>query len=422
MSIKDYLEIDGRFLEIESPLKNEFYSLFKKESIEDKDASVKLMIEYFDSIGMQHKRSIKLSNLLFNSWNSTSEKQEKKYWALSNGFLPDRIDLYNLNRNNFKDYLSDFDYFLIHPINNFFAFWINDKVTLKYMLQAPIYIDMDRKKRLDLMPEYYLYIENDGHYSYLMDSPVTIQKDEDYLLNLAKEKKLLAMKPSNGAGGKGFIKLSYDGTCLQVNDKEISFEAFNELKRTLQGYIVTEYIHQHKDLDKVWPDSACTLRVIATKHQTNGYDGGKINVIVSYARFGTKLSNGASNLSSGGVGIPFDFNTGEFGEYFYRYKQFAQNGDYIYDSHPDTKVSLKGTKLPQWEAVRDSVYALCNHFSSLEYFGFDIIITDKGLKLCEINTHPSVDYEQVMCGPVFTIEDAKQFFINKLSVKFNLNL
>lgn len=415
--LMDYLSTDGRFLSVSSPMREKFFSLFNSPMIEDREGSLSVMIEYFDSIGMQHKRSKYLSGLLYDSWNISKESVEEKIWAITNGFLPDRIELYDLNKNNYKNYLSDFDYFLIHPINNFFSFWINDKVTLKYMLQAPLIINHQENIKLDLMPEYYLYIENDGHYSYLMDSPFNIKKDEEYLFNLLKEKGTLALKPSNGAGGKGFLKLVYCNNEVFCNDDLINKADWNELINNLNGYIVTDYICQHKDLDKVWSGSACTLRVIAAKHQTDGYNGGVSNVIVSYARFGTSLSHGASNLSSGGVGIPFDFNTGEFGRYYYRYKKYAEGGTYKYEKHPDTGIVLYGTKLPNWEMVRDAVYALCDHFSSLEYFGFDIIITDNGLKLCEINTHPSMDYEQVMCGPVFSNEKAKEFFLSKISKK-----
>ena len=405
---------DGRFGSLSSPMKDPFFSLFKDPFLHDKERSMRIMTEYFDSIGMQHKCSVYLAGLLFESWNNSRENVEERIWALLNGFLPDKIELYNLNKNNYKDYLSDFDYFLIHPLNNFFAFWINDKLTLKYMLQAPLIINAQEHVKMDLMPEYYLYIENDGHYSYLMNSPIDIPHNSDYLLNLLKKKQVLALKPSNGAGGKGFIKLVYKNNKISCNDKTLNKDEWNNLIKDLRGYLVTEYILQHKDLREVWANSACTLRIIATKQQIDDYDGGSINVIVSYARFGTKLSNGASNLSAGGVGIPFDFNTGKFGRYFYRYKKYTNGEPYKYERHPDTGVLLYGTKLPKWEYVRDAVYTLCNHFSSLEYFGFDIIITDEGMKLCEINTLPSLDYEQVMCGPIYKNEKAADFFMRKI--------
>ena len=48
--------------------------------------------------------------------------------------------------------------------------------------------------------------------------------------------------------------------------------------------------------------------------------------------------------------------------------------------------------------------------SSLDYLGLDIIITEDGMKLCEINSHPACDYEQVMCHPVLADEKARMFF------------
>ena len=49
----------------------------------------------------------------------------------------------------------------------------------------------------------------------------------------------------------------------------------------------------------------------------------------------------------------------------------------------------------------------------MDYLGLDIIITKDGMKLCEINSHPAIDYEQVMCGPVLAREKVRKFFEKK---------
>ena len=51
--------------------------------------------------------------------------------------------------------------------------------------------------------------------------------------------------------------------------------------------------------------------------------------------------------------------------------------------------------------------------SSLDYLGLDIIITEDGMKLCEINSHPAMDDEQVMCWPTLSKENAREFFDSK---------
>ena len=67
-------------------------------------------------------------------------------------------------------------------------------------------------------------------------------------------------------------------------------------------------MEKHHELEKIWPMSECTLRVIMVKMpQESPYDKAKWHNIIAYARFGSSVSGGASNLSSGGIGIGFDF-------------------------------------------------------------------------------------------------------------------
>lgn len=56
---------------------------------------------------------------------------------------------------------------------------------------------------------------------------------------------------------------------------------------------------------------------------------------------------------------------------------------------------------------------MCEHIGSLDYLGFDIIITQDGFNFCEINTHPASDYAQVLCAPVLRNKNAVRFFQSK---------
>lgn len=73
----------------------------------------------------------------------------------------------------------------------------------------------------------------------------------------------------------------------------------------------------------------------------------------------------------------------------------------------------KALGLPNWEYVKGKINDICQHVSSLDYLGLDIIITEDGMKLCEINSHPAIDYEQIMCGPVLGREKVRRFFEHK---------
>jgi len=347
-----------------------------------------------------------VTSSLIRDWNNCNQPIKQKIWAVKRGFYPSRIELYGLNEGNFKMYLSDFDYKKIFPLNNSFQKWLDDKLTTRYVFQ-----DIRFK---DFMPEYYLYIEKTGMYSYLMDFDDSIIKDSNSLLNILINEKVLAVKPLYGSGGYGFLKLEYHNGEIFVNGKLVSNSEFDALKLKLKGYIVTKYCYQHNFLASVWPESECTLRIIIAKIHDQ-YGDGTSQAIVSYARFGTSISGSTSNLSQGGVGVPFDFESGAFGDYFYRYKKFDANGQIKYEVHPDTHVSLRGKAIPNWDIVKKGLSDLVNYFSTLEYFGFDVIVTDDGFKICEINSLPQIDYEQVMCGPIWTNKFAKRFFENKLN-------
>lgn len=332
-----------------------------------------------------------------------------KKWALERGFYPGRVELYGLTEENYTEYVPDFQYFMLHPMNNHFLKWL-DKTTLKYVLNS--------NGCEDVMPDYYVYIENElcgGRFTYLMDCPKDIPKNKEFLWNLLKEKRILAMKPNSGtSGGLGFIKLELRDDGIYENNTAISMERFEEIRDTMRNYIVTEYAHQHHELARIWPDSECTLRVIMCKDPTEDpYVLTTWSCAVSYARFGTSVNGGASNLSSGGVGVGFDFETGKYEDFCIRYKRYTPDGIWMLNKHPDTGAEWKSLCLPNWDYVKQQIEKICQHLSSLDYMGLDIIITEDGMKLCEINSHPAIDYEQIMCGPVLSRPKVKQFFAKK---------
>lgn len=368
------------------------------------------LLEKVRGLGMDYKWSKMFVKKLRDDENAFPvEDEEKKKWALERGFYPGRIELYGLTEDNYRDYIPDYQYFMLHPMNNHFLKWL-DKTTLKYVLNS--------NGCEDVMPEYYVYVENEqsgGRFTYLMDCPDDIKKDENFLMLLLKKKGILAMKPNSGtSGGLGFIKLELVEGEIRENNKPIDIERFNEIQDSMRNYIITEYAHQHHELAAVWPDSECTLRVIMCKNPTEDrYAPTTWSCAVSYARFGTSVNGGASNLSSGGVGVGFDFETGKYKDFCIRYKRFTPDGKWMLEKHPDTDAVWKKLGLPNWSYVKKKINDICQHISSLDYLGLDIIITEDGMKLCEINSHPAIDYEQIMCGPVLAREKVKEFFEKK---------
>ena len=369
---------------------------------------------YFQEKGMQPTWAKAYRDKLINDWNTTDLPLEQKIWAVENGFLPSSIILYGLTKDNFGLYLSDMDYWRIHPLNNHFAFWINDKITLKNIFAYPIRSISNSDVYYNLMPKYYLYIENDGHFSYLMDSPIDVEHNKEYLLNLLRREKKLALKPSNGGGGLGFIKLEEQNDSILWNNEIISESEFYEKIVHLNGYIVTEYLKQHNDFDEICDQSVSTLRVIVVRNTDNKFSGGKLDIIASYIRFGTTLSEGACNMHAGAVAISYNSETGCYGDCFFQYYGFQKGGKTKHSAHPDSNIILKGKKLPKYEEVKDVVLTACSYLSSLEYFGVDVVVTNDDVKILEINSLPAMSTPQVLCGPMYANPFAKVFFERKL--------
>lgn len=369
-----------------------------------------LLLEKIRGLGMDYRWSqMFVKKLRDDEQAFPVEDAEKKKWALERGFYPGRIELYGLTDENYMNYVPDYQYFMLHPMNNHFLKWL-DKTTLKYVLNS--------NGCEDTMPEYYVYVENEqcgGRFTYLMDCPQDIPKDKNFLWNLLQRKKILAMKPNSGtSGGLGFIKLELRGDEIFENNKKITMSQFEEIRDTMRNYIITEYCHQHHELARIWPDSECTLRIIMCKNQTEDkYAQTSWSCAISFARFGTSKNGGASNLSSGGVGIGFDFDTGVYQDCGVRYRRFTSDGIWKLDRHPDTQVEWHGLQLPNWGIVRKQIENICQHMSSLDYMGLDIIITEDGMKLCEVNSHPAMDYAQVLCGPTLAKPTVKAFFEHK---------
>lgn len=95
-----------------------------------------LLTEELRKLGMDFKWTKMFVKKLADDEKGFSLTQEEKAWALKRGFFPGRVKLYGLNEENYRNYLPDFNYFMLHPLNHHFKIWVNDKLTLKYILNS----------------------------------------------------------------------------------------------------------------------------------------------------------------------------------------------------------------------------------------------------------------------------------------------
>lgn len=369
--------------------------------------SLEEIVNYLLEKGYSLNSSKYYGNKIYNEWfgmDANKYSDEQKKWAYDHGYLAEIAELHNLNEENYKDFLNSEDYFLLDPIDPITKRLVDGKLTIHYTIGG---------KYPEYMPKYYCWINERKIVVPMTDNPVEKYDGsiESYLKELLDKVDRVAIKPLAGAGGIGFLKLEKMNGEYYANNKKID-SIFDIIPLIDNQYVVTEYIDQCSEFNEIWKDSAATLRIISCNIDNNSH------VYVSFVRFGTALSKGASNLTAGGVAAPFDWKTGEFTGEFYRYKEFCEDGNIVTDKHPDSGIELKGKKIPHFEEVKKLVENLSSYLSVHKFFGFDVIIGDDCVKICEINSHPSMDYAQEMVGGIWSRNDEiSAFFKNELEIK-----
>ncbi len=332
-------------------------------------------------------------------WNdivtANSKSLLQKMWAHRRGFYSNRIDLYNLTEDNYKFFLSDFTYYKLHPINNIFSRWIDDKLTMRLILEP----------FSEYLPEYFYHLV-DGEVIRLLDCPESSGNSMEDIITLLMNYKALAVKPLAGTSGEGFVKLSHGSEGFKYNQNpttvKVLLEKFSEWKRQNGlGTLITEFIQPHHQLAKIWPESTNSIRlsVIRRKHR-------KAEIINAMIRFGASVGGLIDNIGPGGFSI-IDLESGRFFD-----SKIVKN-DKLFKCtfHPDTNEPLSGI-IPHWDLVKEKILQISNYIPQIISMGLDIAITETGFKILEINSHEGNTINQSYHP--YLLDDPTKSFYNAL--------
>lgn len=303
---------------------------------------------------------------------------KEKIWAYKYGFQSYRLSQYGITRQNHKKFISDFEYKWLRHINSKYRTWFEDKVTIKYVLR-----DFE-----ECFPGYYYFtaVKNGNNKIIpLMDCPAGYEASYDDIFKLVQEKGILALKPDEGSHGEGFFKFSYRNGKYYLNSEVVNKERVVELFQTPDNqYLITEFIQMHPDIAKIYAGSVNTVRLTVFKK-----DGVNATIGNGYMRYGTTETGGVDNIGAGGIGVDVDVETGRF----YNPVKFVDGAILVpCEYHPDTGEKIEGY-LPNWEYVKETVLKVAESVPEVEYFGFDLAITEHGIKFPEINRFP--DYPRI---------------------------
>ncbi len=316
---------------------------------------------------------------------------QQKMWAYRRGFLSSSARIYELNESNYKEHMPDLEYHKLHPFNGRYGSWIDDKLSMKYVLRP----------FNDILPKYYFQME-ENEILRLMDCPDGLSPTIDGILSLLMKEGNLALKPYSGTRGEGFYRLSYCDGNYFINTKKSSLISVEDLLRTSSGYLVTEYVISHDSIKKIYDVTPNTLRIQMIRNKNQ-----KPKLLGSFIRFGTSNSGTLETPLAGGILAGVDIGSGKiFGPQVFD-NDHAQSLYY----HPDTNEILE-IQLPNWEYMIRKIHEILNYIPQLTYVGFDIVLTNEGFKILEINSLTSI--HGIACNyPYFADEYAREYFTSK---------
>lgn len=315
-------------------------------------------------------------------WKNTLRERADDYaegymdWCHEKGFLASNAVGLGITEENYREFISDFDYYRLFPLNNWMRMWVNDKLSLKYMLHGTSW--------QDIMPKYYYYSTPHG-LRRLIDAPESEQTAEG-VLNILRKFGKLACKPNNGSCSVGFRKLEYlsDTDSYSVNSEPISKNALVDFINNSPNLVYTEYLSPCRELALIHP-KIHTIRVIVINEQGNSPE-----IVGGYVRFPVNKLGEANYIAAKEIGdftyyTELDLCHGKM----YAPSAVYRNKVEPCPTHPDTGHTLQeGTPIPRWEEIRKAALGIAEHLFGLEYIGYDFCMTDDGVKLMEINTHP----------------------------------
>lgn len=340
-------------------------------------------------------------NLIEKENNNPDFDKEYTRFAHSKGFLASWAGYYGLSEKNINDYLSDYDFYRVWPCNDWTKIWVNDKLTLKLMLDGTCISDF--------MPEYYYYTIPNG-IRRLTESKY--DSSIDGFIKQLKKVKTMACKPNNGTMSQGFFKLSFCEGLYAINDKEVTRQDVEEFVLTHPNYVFTEYLIPNAYFRKMNP-LIHTIRI-----NTINKNGDDPRIIGSWVRIPTSKTTDVNRADLGNKDnynlITRIENDGTLCDSKLAYSNHIENVSF----HPDSGTNLDG-KIENFSRLKNIVFEFCQRYNTLEFLGFDIGATENGFKCMEVNTHPGIMYDQ-MYTPWMKDDYIGDYFRRKISVIDNM--
>jgi hypothetical protein len=310
-------------------------------------------------------------------------------FAWRHGFLRQSALLYNFDKSNVKQYVSDYVLYCKTPqINGRFNEIVNNKIIFERFLQ----------NHPGVVPENYFFLHGTTIMS--LNRKYSLRTTND-IMDLFFEKGAMVIKPFAGGGGKNINIFKCENGELLHNQKRIKKDDLHKLLSKLRDCIGCEFAYQADYAARIFPYSTNTIRMLTM------WDADHQPFLASAIhRFGSTSTIPLDNFAQGGLCAFIDATSGVMSKAI----TIPSNSQIQWrSSHPDTDQPIEGTSVAGWEEIKRQVLKIAESLEFVPYIGWDVVKTRDGIKIIEANGYSGVRVYQVH-KPLLTIPGVKDFY------------
>lgn len=293
------------------------------------------------------------------------------------GFSVDEYVWYNLEKNDYKDYISEYERMQAREINGPYKFILDDKLIFEEVVGKYVRV-----------PKNYAWIKNGSVYE-LHDSGINNSNIAESL----KKFGTTVLKWNGRGGGEGTYVISWKDDAFDVNGERKDSETVEKLFDRHGEAILCEYMTQSSFAASLYPHTTNTIRIVCAKKKGE-HDA---RFITAIQRVGCQDSIPVDNVSSGGLTLEINPETGELGEGIAKYGR-KDRVMVLFKNHPDTDEPFVGKKIPDWNNLVKQIVDLTNKFPYLNFVAWDILLTEEGFCMIEGNASSGCGIFQMKKG------------------------
>ena len=234
-----------------------------------------------------------------------------------------------------------------------------------------------------------------SYYGIPVSKMILIYKNQHFIIgnNIVKEDRvnellkshegdrIYVKLPSAGAAKGVFVMIRENGVWM-MNGKEVEAAMLKDTFGSNDMFMESR-LHQEPVLRAFNPDTINTIRILTRNKDS------KIDIVSAAVRFGRK-GQYVDNMHAGGLAASVNIKTGKIESYAGR--RFDPTK---YEEHPDSHLRFEGVQIPQWDEIKQLVYKTLLLLPPYFSVGFDIVTTENGPLILEINSGAGMDLAQV---------------------------